>query len=116
MGDVLEKSLRDLTDTMEEIVRELSAARRERDALRKLLDDSCDLFVFADSELSAIAHGRPPSDSRELIAAADRFRKLYEPKRCPCGQPLTHDDGPSRCRFCNQCVPNSAVDSQVARQ
>jgi uncharacterized membrane protein len=38
------------------------------------------LFVDADSELSAIAHGRPPSDKAELLRLSDAFRKLYQRK------------------------------------
>jgi hypothetical protein len=36
-----------------------------------------ELFVSADSELSAIAHGRPPSSKAELLRLSDGFRKLY---------------------------------------
>lgn len=40
------------------------------------------LFVDADSELSAIAHGRPPSDKETLLRLSQSFRDLYE-KRIP---------------------------------
>lgn len=39
------------------------------------------LFIEADSELSAIAHGRPPSDKAELLRMSDAFRKLYENRK-----------------------------------
>lgn len=38
------------------------------------------LFIDADSELSAIAHGRSPSDKAELLRLSDAFRKLYQQK------------------------------------
>lgn len=38
------------------------------------------LLVQADSELSAIAHGRPPSDKAELIKLSQAIRTLYEGK------------------------------------
>jgi hypothetical protein len=34
-----------------------------------------DLLVSIDSELSAIAHGRPPSDRQELVALYSRLRQ-----------------------------------------
>lgn len=37
-----------------------------------------ELMVAADSELSAIAHGRPPSDKAELLRISDGLRKIYE--------------------------------------
>ena len=40
------------------------------------------LAVEADSELSAIAHGRPPSDKETLLRLSQSFRDLYE-KRIP---------------------------------
>lgn len=39
------------------------------------------LFIDADSELSAIAHGRPPSDKTELLRLSGEFRKLYESRK-----------------------------------
>ena len=39
------------------------------------------LFIDADSELSAIAHGRPPSDKAELLRMSGEFRKLYENRK-----------------------------------
>ena len=37
-----------------------------------------ELLVAADSELSAIAHGRPPSDKAELLKISAGLRKIYE--------------------------------------
>ena len=37
-------------------------------------------LVAADSELSAIAHGRPPSDQSELIRISLGLRSMYEAK------------------------------------
>lgn len=34
-------------------------------------------IVAADSELSAIAHGRPPSNKEELIRVSDGLRDIY---------------------------------------
>ena len=34
-----------------------------------------DVLIAADSELSAIAHGRPPSSKEELIKLSDDLRK-----------------------------------------
>lgn len=39
------------------------------------------LFIDADSELSAIAHGRPPSDKTELLRLSGEFRKLYDNRK-----------------------------------
>lgn len=39
------------------------------------------LFIDADSELSAIAHGRPPSDKAELLRLSGEFRNLYEKRK-----------------------------------
>lgn len=38
-------------------------------------------IIAADSELSAIAHGRPPSDKEELLRISGGLRKCYEKKR-----------------------------------
>lgn len=47
------------------------------------------LAVEADSEFSAIAHGRPPSDKETLLRLSQSFRDLYE-KRIPTARPQ-HD-------------------------
>jgi hypothetical protein len=37
-----------------------------------------EFLVAADSELSAIAHGRPPSGKEELLRISSGLRKCYE--------------------------------------
>ena len=41
----------------------------------------CELLVAADSELSAIAHGRPPGCSSELLRISAGLREMYEGSR-----------------------------------
>lgn len=60
--------------TMGDLVTELEPCKGLDEELRKLL-------VHADSELSAIAHGRPPSDKEELLRISGGLRKWYEGKR-----------------------------------
>lgn len=37
-----------------------------------------EFLIAADSELSAIAHGRPPSDKAELLRICHGLRSVYE--------------------------------------
>ena len=45
-----------------------------------MLKDVYEFLVAVDSELSAIAHGRPPSDKETLIKLSYSARALYENK------------------------------------
>jgi hypothetical protein len=51
---------------------------REITEANLLLQHVRQLAIEADSELSAIAHGRPPSDRETLLRLAHSFRELYE--------------------------------------
>ena len=64
----------DLTSDVVRLSRELAEANLLLQHVRRLA-------VEADSELSAIAHGRPPSDKAELLRLSGEFRKLYENRK-----------------------------------
>lgn len=57
---------------------ELVRMSREMTEATLLLQHVRSLAIEADSELSAIAHGRPPSDKETLLRLAHSFRDLYE--------------------------------------
>lgn len=40
--------------------------------------DHADVLAHADGELSAIAHGRPPSDKEQLLRMSGELRAMYK--------------------------------------
>lgn len=63
----------DMVDPKEIVRAVLLVAER-----RLLLGDAYRVICSADSELSAIAHGRPPSDKETLLSLSGQLRRLYE--------------------------------------
>ena len=71
-----------LIDDRDALIADIARLSRELLDANLLLRHVRELAVCADSELSAIAHGRPPSPCDELLRLSHAFRELYE-KRIP---------------------------------
>lgn len=74
----LESDLESRNQQCRELMAENERLRGDNAAGRHIMQRIRSVLVECDSELSAIAHGRPPSSKEELASLYSRCREIYE--------------------------------------